>query len=87
MFFISSCCGLICERKKHAELIIEKVEAYKQEKGKLPENLTEIGIDENEDQLSFYVKKGEDEYEIWYGLELGTSKVYNSKTKTWKEKG
>lgn len=87
LFFLSSCCGILCEREKHAELIIEKVEAYRQEKGKLPENVTEVGIDDNQDHLSFYIKKSEDEYEIWYGLGLGTSKIYNSKTKKWREEG
>ena len=68
-------------------MIIEKVEAYRQEKGRLPENVTEVGIDANQDHLSFYVKKSQDEYEIWYGLGLGTSRIYNSKTKKWREEG
>lgn len=68
-------------------MIIEKVEAYRQETGKLPEKVTEVGIDDNQDHLSFYIKKSEDEYEIWYGLGLGTSKIYNSKTKKWREEG
>lgn len=85
--FLSGCCGLICEREKHAEKTIEKVEAYRQENGKLPENVTEVGIDDNQDHLSFYVKKSQDEYEIWYGLGLGTSRIYNSKTKKWREEG
>lgn len=87
LFFLSGCCGLLCEREKHAEMIIEKVEAYRQEKGRLPENVTEVGIDDNQDHLSFYVKKSQDEYEIWYGLGLGTSRIYNSKTKKWREEG
>lgn len=68
-------------------MIIEKVEAYRQEKGRLPENVTEVGIDDNQDHLSFYVKKSQDEYEICYGLGLGTSRIYNSKTKKWREEG
>jgi hypothetical protein len=86
-FFISSCCGLVCEREKHAEMIIEKVEVYIQKTGRLPENVTEAGINDEQDTLSFYVKKSEDEYEIWYGLGLGTSRIYNSKTKKWREEG
>jgi hypothetical protein len=87
LFFLSSCCGLLCERQKHAELIIEKVEAYRKENGKLPEHVTEAGIDDYQDHLSFYIKKSEEEYEIWYGLSLGTSRIYNSKTKKWREEG
>lgn len=87
LFSLSSCCDILCERQKHAKMIIEKVEAYRQETGKLPEKVTEVGIDDNQDHLSFYIKKGENEYEIWYGLGLGTSKIYNSKTKKWREEG
>jgi hypothetical protein len=87
LFFLNGCCGILCERQKHAELIIEKIEAYKRETGKLPEKVTEVGIDDNQDHLSFYIKKSDDEYEVWYGLELGTSKIYNSKTKKWREEG
>src|SRR5690554_4678450 len=86
-FLLSSCCGLLCERKKHAEMIIEKVEAYRQQTGKLPEKVTELGTDDKQDHLSFYLKISEDEYEVWYGLGLGTSKTYNSKTKKWREEG
>lgn len=81
------CSDILCERQKHAEIIIEKVEAYKQKTGKLPENVREAGIDDEQDHLSFYRKISEDEYEVWYGLGLGSSKVYNSKTKKWKEQG
>ncbi|MFN8309779.1 MAG: hypothetical protein U0T73_07440 [Chitinophagales bacterium] len=87
LFFLSSCCGLLCERQKHAELIIQRVEAYRHENGKLPENVTEVGMDDHQDHLSFYIKKNEYEYEIWYGLSLGTSRIYNSKTKKWREEG
>ena len=85
LHLLIGCCGLLCERQKHAETIIEKVEAYKLQTGKLPENVEEMGIDDNQDHLSFYKKKGDDEYEVWYGLELGTSKIYNSKTKKWRK--
>ena len=64
LFSLSSCCDILCERQKHAEMVIEKVEAYSQKTGKLPEKVTEVGIDDNQDHLSFYIKKGENEYEI-----------------------
>jgi len=85
--FLIGCCDLLCERQKHAELIIEKVEQFRIEKGELPERVTEVGIDDNQDHLSFYMKKSKDEYEVWYGLTLGSSKIYNSKTKKWREEG
>lgn len=27
--FLSRCCDILCERQKHVEMIIEKVEAYR----------------------------------------------------------
>ena len=86
-FLMIGCCDIVCERQKHAETIIEKVEEYKQKTGKLPDNVTEVGIDDNQMHLSFYEKISEDEYEVSYGLDLGTSKIYNSKTKKWRIAG
>ncbi|WDF47760.1 hypothetical protein PQ459_04555 [Chryseobacterium sp. KACC 21268] len=82
---LMNCSDLIGEKEKYANTIISKVELYKKENGQLPESLRQIGIDEKEESLSFYVKKSKDEYEVWYGLDLGTSKVYNSRTKKWKK--
>ncbi|WP_319500806.1 hypothetical protein [uncultured Draconibacterium sp.] len=84
---ITSCCDIICERQRHAELIIEKVEEFRQENSRLPENVTEIGIDDSQMHLSYYTKKDSVVYEVWYGLDLGVSKIYNSKTKKWREEG
>jgi hypothetical protein len=84
---MSSCCDIICERQKHAELIIGKVERFKQETGRLPENVKEIGLDDKQMHLSFYTKIDLTEYEVWYGLDLGTSRIYNSKTKKWRKEG
>lgn len=85
--FISSCCNIICERQKHAELIIEKVERFRLETGKFPESVKEIGLDDKQMHLSFYTKIDSTEYEVWYGLDLGTSKIYNSKSKKWRREG
>jgi len=41
---LSSCCDILCERQKHAEMIIEKVEAYRQETGELPEKLQNLAL-------------------------------------------
>ena len=81
-----SCCDIICERQKYAELIIEKVELYKKENNRLPNTLKDIGIEYRED-MAFYGKISDDEYEVWYGTYLGVSKIYNSKTKSWREEG
>lgn len=84
---ITSCCDIICERQKYAELIIEMVEDFKKENERLPENVKEIGLDDKQMHLSFYSKIDSTEYEVWYGTDLGSSKIYNSLTKTWREEG
>lgn len=83
----TSCCDIICERQKYAEHIIEKVEKFKQDNGRLPENVIEIGLDNKQMHLSFYTKIDSSEYEVWYGTDLGVSKIYNSKTNIWREEG
>lgn len=83
---LSSCCDLLCERQQHAESLIEKVETFKQETGRLPENEQELKM-EAQMHLSFYKKINNEEFEVWYGTGLGASKIYNSKTKTWREEG
>lgn len=83
----AGCCGLVCERQRHAALIIEKVENFRNVNGRLPETIEEVGMDGTQDRLSFYVKTGEDKYEVSYGLDVGISMVYDSKTKRWSEKG
>nr|HPH16141.1 hypothetical protein [Bacteroidales bacterium] len=59
----------------------------KNKTGLLPENLQQIGLDDTHMDLSFYEKKNQLEYEVWYGLDLGTSMIYNSKTKKWRKEG
>jgi hypothetical protein len=84
---LNSCSDLLKQREEHARTIIENVEIYRQQNKRTPNELSEIGMDDNQDSLSFYIKKSGDEYEVWYGLGLGTSKIYNSKTKQWREEG
>tara|TARA_B100001057_G_C22567650_1_gene839875 strand:- start:445 stop:759 length:315 start_codon:yes stop_codon:yes gene_type:complete len=87
LLMTTSCCDILCERQVHAELIIDKVEKFKQDKGRLPEDLTEIGLDGTQMHLSFYQLTSDTTYMVWYGLGVGESKIYRSKTKKWTEAG
>ena len=87
LLMTTSCCDILCERQEHAELIIEKVEKFKQDKGRLPEDLTEIGLDDTQMHLSFYQLTSDTTYMVWYGLGVGESKIYRSETKKWTEEG
>jgi hypothetical protein len=87
LFMTTSCCDILCERQEHAELIIEKVEKFKQENGRLPESVAEIGLDDTQMHLSFYQLTSDSTFIVWYGLGVGVSKVYKSKTNKWTEEG
>ena len=87
LFITTSCCDMLCERQEHGELVIEKVEKFRTENGRLPDNVTEIGLDDTKMHLSFYEKTSDTTYKVWYGLDLGNSMVYKSETDEWKEEG
>lgn len=73
-----------CENREKIGIdVIKKIEDYRLEKNKLPESLTDIGIEEKEEGPISYRKDSETEYIVWYGLTLGESRIYDSKTKTW----
>ena len=80
-------CGVESERKEYAEMLIEKVEAYRGVNHQLPKDVSEIGLVEEMDSLAFYQKETDSTYIVWYGLGLGESKIYRSMTKTWTEGG
>jgi len=81
------CFGLFfsCTDKKQqiGEEIVTKIEGYKSAKGYLPNNLKDIGIAEKEEGPIYYLKQNDSTYIVYYGLGLGESMVYNSKTKSW----
>ncbi len=63
---------------------MNKIENFKKDKGKLPEKLSEIGIEKKEDSPIHYKKESETKYILWFGTTLGESVTYNSDTKGWK---
>lgn len=69
------------DKEQHAKMLIDRVEEFKRERGRLPENAAEMGIEELMDNLAFYKKENDLTYIVWYGQDLGESIVYRSKTK------
>ena len=61
-----------------------KIEKFRNEKGRLPNSLSETGIVETEAGPIYYRKESESKYILWFGKELGESVVYDSETKQWK---
>lgn len=78
------CQGPAAVRRGEAEKIIAKVEAFRTRHQRLPENLRAVGLEEREDSPAYYQKKSDAHYIVWYGEEVGESKIYDSQTGTWK---
>ena len=72
------------EKLEKGKEIVKKIENFKNDKGKLPESLAEIGIEEREEGPIYYKKESETKFMLWFGTTLGESVQYNSDTKQWK---
>ena len=62
--------------------MFQAVEQFRHRYGRLPDSLEKTDIADPEDQV-FYQQEG-DGYVIWFGLELGESYLYESKTGQWR---
>lgn len=82
--FFSSCNQ---DEKKISEgnRIVEKIENYKKNKGKLPESIEDIGIKETMEGPFFYEKKDSVNYMVWFGTSLGEGVYYYSDSNKWED--
>ncbi len=69
---------------KQGNEVVAKVEKFRNEKGTLPNSLSEIGIEETESGPIYYKKESESKYIVWFGKKLGESETYDSDSKQWK---
>jgi hypothetical protein len=78
-------CGSISSQSKKDEgnKIVTKIELFKEENGRLPSSLSELGTKETEEGPIYYEKKGNSNYILWYGAELGESVTFDSSTNKW----
>ena len=69
------------------ERVVRRIESFRTANGRLPESLTEVGIEikSESDPPVYYRKDSPDHYIVWYGLSLGESMTYDSRTKTWED--
>jgi len=81
-FAISGCVS--AEKMAKGNEAVAQIEKFRNEKGRLPNSLSEAGIVETESGPIYYRKESESKYILWFGKELGESVVYNSETKQWK---
>ena len=83
---LTGCRDPLAHRKEYAEDIIFKVEKFRSNHQRLPRNVQELGLKADEASPAFYEAKSENDYIVWYGEELGESKIWDSKTKVWKSR-
>lgn len=85
LFILCICILFSCtdKRQKNGEEIVSRIELYKKATGRLPNNLSDVGIEEKESGPIYYDKKSDTSYIVYYGLGLGESMVYNFQTKKW----
>jgi hypothetical protein len=70
-------------RIREGNRIVTKIESFRRDKGRLPNTLSEIGIEEKEEGPFYYEKKSEGKYVLWFGTTLGESVTYDSDTRKW----
>lgn len=73
------------ERKliKEGNKIVEEVEKFKEDNGRVPNSLSEIGYQENMEGPLYYEKRDSVNYVLWFGTSLGESVTYSSTLKEW----
>jgi len=62
---------------------ITRLEAYYQREKRYPETLE--SIDPEDARKVFYRKEGQDSYILWFGIALGESVTYDSRTRSWSD--
>lgn len=80
---IFSCSNREREMEELGASYILKIEAYKELYGVYPNSLADINIEYKEEGPLHYEKKNDTLFIIWFGQELGDSKIYYSNTKKW----
>jgi hypothetical protein len=72
-------------RMAEAKRDIRKIEAFQKAHGRLPNSFAEICVIEDESGPIYYKKQDDDRYIVWYGLSVGESETYDSRTRGWSD--
>lgn len=89
---IIGCGNEIDEKTKEYSKIIGRIEQFVSSNKRTPndqefyEIIKQLGYQPSEN-CPCYTKVSDSEYELYFGLDLGTSIIYNSKTKKWHKEG
>jgi hypothetical protein len=82
----ASCSSSIRETHliKNGNELIGKIEEFRKNKGRIPDSLSEIGVEPKEEGPIYYEKINNAKYKLWFGTVLGESVTYDSDEKSWK---
>jgi len=70
---------------KRGNVLISKIEEYRQEEGELPIGYNELDLKEVNTNELFYQKVDSINYILWFGTSLGESMIYYSDSKEWEK--
>ena len=68
---------------RQANELIASVNSFQSRYGRLPNSLTDMGLDNSESGPIYYRKTSNSTYIVWFGTMLGESSTYESSTKKW----
>lgn len=63
--------------------LVEKIESFRTEHGRLPTSLSEINTNDKTLEKFFYQKCDENRFIIWFGTTLGESMTFDSVSGSW----
>jgi len=92
LFFIFGCNSDTDNTIKDYNVIVKKLYYFQNTYSRLPNDeefykiIKELGY-KGDESCPCYNKVSENEYDLWFGLSLGESMVYNSKSKKWSKQG
>ena len=72
------------DNKNTIDSLVPLIEKYKNKNGYLPSKLDSIGYEETIEGPIYYSIIDSNYYELYFGLELGESHIYESKTGNWR---
>jgi hypothetical protein len=64
---------------------VAEVETFRRKNGRLPADFKEIGVAHVDEDRIYYQKCSENDYQVWFGTELGESMSWSSRARKWEE--
>jgi len=63
--------------------VVRKIEEFRQQHGRLPNSMNEVGVDPLTSNQYFYQACDNRRYLVWFGTTLGESMTYDSEVRSW----